>query len=482
MWEAAKTERPRERDDNTDMIRGDSDMNISTKQFQILTDADLVWDFLTDIYDRKNGSGVAAPFFEYALQSSWMDRSYCYLDRFWLDGDRVVAFVFYEAPVTDIFFSVRRGYEFLADGLVDYAVSAMPDFGGRQRLVLFNGQEYLKAAAAKRGFVLTEEYEDRHFDFRNELNHPLPEGYHFVDPKDADGLKLAKLLWYGFGHGDEGPFEGWDREDDSFEWTPAKSYKGVIGPMTAPAPHSTHEYDVIIADENGEYVCFSGMWWVPENKLAYMEPLCTHPDHRRKGLAAAALSRHYHRMKALGATHMTGGGDPFYEKLGYGKGLHWTKWKREEKQAEAPLTNPCRAGSEDAAEVALLACELWPEHSLEEMTEEFASLLARKDAAVFLYREQDKAAGFAQCQLRHDYVEGTQTSPVGYLEGIYVRESARRQGVARKLLLACESWAKAQGCAEFASDCELDNTESQRFHRSVGFEEANRIVAYVKKL
>ena len=199
-------------------------------------------------------------------------------------------------------------------------------------------------------------------------------------------------------------------------------------------------------------------------------------------LAAAALSRHYHRMKALGATHMTGGGDPFYEKLGYGKGIHWTFWKREEKQADAPLTNPSRAVSSDAAEVAALACELWPEHSLEEMTEEFESLLAREDAAVFLYREHEEAVGFAQCQLRHDYVEGTETSPVGYLEGIYVREGVRRQGIARKLLSACESWAKAQGCKEYASDCELDNTDSQRFHRAVGFEEANRIVAFVKKL
>ena len=116
------------------------------------------------------------------------------------------------------------------------------------------------------------------------------------------------------------------------------------------------------------------------------------------------------------------------------------------------------------------------------MTEEFESLLAREDAAVFLYREQGDAVGFAQCQLRRDYVEGTETSPVGYLEGIFVREDARRQGVARQLLSACESWAKAQGCAEFASDCELSNAESQRFHRAVGFEEANRIVAYVKKL
>ena len=146
------------------------------------------------------------------------------------------------------------------------------------------------------------------------------------------------------------------------------------------------------------------------------------------------------------------------------------------------MTNPCQAVSANAAEVAALACELWPEHSVEEMAEEFDSLLAREDAVVFLYREQGKAVGFAQCQLRRDYVEGTESSPVGYLEGIYVREGTRRQGVARKLLSACESWAKAQGCAEFASDCELDNTDSQRFHQAVGFKEANRIVAYVKKL
>ena len=462
--------------------RGHKIMNITTKQFQLLSDVNLVWDFLVDIYDRETGSGVAAPFFEYALQSSWMDQSYSFLDRLWLDGDRVAAFVFYEAPLTDVFFSVRKGYEFLAEELVDYAISSMPNFEGRQRLVLFNGQEYLKEAAAKRGFHQTDDYEDRNFDFRNELNYPLPQGYHFVDPKNADGFRLAKLLWYGFGHGENGPFEGWDLEDHSFDWTPAKSYKGVIGPMTAPAPHSTHEYDVIIADDNGEYVCFSGMWWVPENRLAYMEPLCTHPDHRRKGLAAAALSRHYHRMKALGATHMTGGGNPFYEKLGYGKGIHWTFWKREEPQTNAPLTNPCRATGTDAAAVTALACELWPEHPAEEMTVEISSLLTREDAAVFLYREQGDAVGFAQCQLRRDYVEGTETSPVGYLEGIYVREGLRRQGIARSLLTACENWTKAQGCTEFASDCELDNTDSQQFHRAVGFEEANQIVAYVKKL
>ncbi|MBR4776232.1 MAG: hypothetical protein IK007_01315, partial [Lachnospiraceae bacterium] len=74
-------------------------------------------------------------------------------------------------------------------------------------------------------------------------------------------------------------------------------------------------------DENEDYVCFSGMWWVPENHLAYMEPLCTVPEHQHKGLAAAALSHHDSVLRPLGAEIMTGGGNEFYQKIGY-QGVH----------------------------------------------------------------------------------------------------------------------------------------------------------------
>ena len=159
------------------------------------------------------------------------------------------------------------------------------------------------------------------------------------------------------------------------------------------------------------------------------------------------------------------------------KELPGARASRSEDKAE----NPRQATAEDAGTVASLACELWPDHTPEEMEEEFRELLSAEDAAVFLYSRDGTAAGFAQCQLRHDYVEGTESSPVGYLEGVYVKEADRRQGIARELLAACVRWAREQGCAEFASDCELTNTESQAFHRAVGFEEANRLVAYVLK-
>lgn len=124
--------------------------------------------------------------------------------------------------------------------------------------------------------------------------------------------------------------------------------------------------------------------------------------------------------------------------------------------------------------------KLWPTHTCAELEEELRAHL-QMGGVVFLAREAAEI-GFAQCGLRSDYVEGTRSSPVGYLEGVYVEPAFRRQGVAAKLVRACEEWAREQGCSEFASDAEWKNTESIRFHLGAGFREANRIVCFVKGL
>lgn len=139
-----------------------------------------------------------------------------------------------------------------------------------------------------------------------------------------------------------------------------------------------------------------------------------------------------------------------------------------------------KASQKDAADVAKLAVMMWQEHTIEELTEEFAAIIGVEDSAVFVLEMDGQKAGFAQCQLRHDYVEGTDSSPVGYLEGIYIRPEYRRKGYAKELLADCEEWAEKKGCSEFASDCELDNDVSLQFHMAMGFEEANRIICFRK--
>lgn len=141
-----------------------------------------------------------------------------------------------------------------------------------------------------------------------------------------------------------------------------------------------------------------------------------------------------------------------------------------------------KAGKNDAAVVAGLAVLMWNDSSVEELINDFEGISCSEDAQVFLIYEEDIPVGFAQCQLRHDYVEGTETSPVGYLEGIFIKEGYRHQGYARKLLYECEKWALEKGCMEFASDCETDNGISLQFHMAAGFTESNRIICFAKKL
>lgn len=140
------------------------------------------------------------------------------------------------------------------------------------------------------------------------------------------------------------------------------------------------------------------------------------------------------------------------------------------------------AGFEDTGRTAALAALLWPANDEAALRAEFEALAADPRAAVFLAREGERAAGFAHCQLRTDYVEGTDSSPVGYLEAVYVLPEYRGRGLGRALVAACEAWARRHGCREFASDCELLNAASLRFHLRLGFEEANRIICFRKAL
>lgn len=138
------------------------------------------------------------------------------------------------------------------------------------------------------------------------------------------------------------------------------------------------------------------------------------------------------------------------------------------------------ANKEDARTLAELAIKMWSDATLTELQEGFEELISSDKARCFIKYVDGKAVGFAQCQLRTDYVEGTDSSPVGYLEGIFVEKECRKLGYAKELLKECENWAKEKRCTEFASDCELVNEESLLFHIAMGFEEANRIICFKK--
>ena len=138
----------------------------------------------------------------------------------------------------------------------------------------------------------------------------------------------------------------------------------------------------------------------------------------------------------------------------------------------------------DSADWADLRQALWPRGGLAAHAADIAALLAAPgDTINLIARLPDgRAVGLAEASLRHDYVNGCKTSPVAFLEGIYVDPAHRRSAIARQLVAAVEVWARAQGCTEFASDAALDNLGSHQMHGALGFSETQRVVFFRKAL
>jgi aminoglycoside 6'-N-acetyltransferase I len=142
------------------------------------------------------------------------------------------------------------------------------------------------------------------------------------------------------------------------------------------------------------------------------------------------------------------------------------------------------AKTADAADWAEMRQALWPNSGFGKHHADIKAALAKPRGNTNLIARVagGMAVGFAEASLRHDYVNGCDTSPVAFLEGIYVKPEYRRQGIARQLIIAVEEWGRAQNCLQIASDTDIANLQSQSMHQSLGFSETQRVVFFRKSL
>lgn len=143
-------------------------------------------------------------------------------------------------------------------------------------------------------------------------------------------------------------------------------------------------------------------------------------------------------------------------------------------------TEPVSA--ETLADWAALRFALWPEEGQIEEAADWLAIANPNQYNLVARVDDGTVVGFAEATLRQDYVNGTSTSPVVFLEGIFVAADHRRRGVAAALVEAVARWGRAQDCTEFASDALIDNLDSHAFHRAIGFAEQERVVCFSKPL
>ncbi len=142
----------------------------------------------------------------------------------------------------------------------------------------------------------------------------------------------------------------------------------------------------------------------------------------------------------------------------------------------------------DRDEIVAMRMLLWPgtsrEENLEELDRTLSTGLYGTLPGMNLVAEDSGGhlIGFLEAGLR-SHADGCDTAhSVGFIEGWFVRETNRNQGVGRGLMRVAEDWAREQGCIEIASDALLSEEGSLRAHSALGFEVVDRCVHFRKAL
>lgn len=129
-----------------------------------------------------------------------------------------------------------------------------------------------------------------------------------------------------------------------------------------------------------------------------------------------------------------------------------------------------------------MARALFPDYSVGQLRKDLQHITSSGKHQAFLAMEDGQPSGFVNVSVRRDYVEGATTSPVGYLEALYVKPGYRKRGVGCKLARTAEAWALARGCAQMGSDTWESHKDGISFHHKMGFRQEDILVHFIKDL
>ncbi len=125
-----------------------------------------------------------------------------------------------------------------------------------------------------------------------------------------------------------------------------------------------------------------------------------------------------------------------------------------------------------------LRSRVYPELDEEYDTREMEMILHSNHWFCFFVVEgAEQIIGLVELSLRN-IVDNCLTSPVAYLEGLYLEEAWRGRGLGREVIQSIFAWCRERGLSELATDAELDNEAAQAFYRALGFEETDRVVEF----
>lgn len=244
----------------------------------------------------------------------------------WADGDTLVGVVHFEHRMGVVYIQLDSAYAALKREMLQYAEERLWgefEVGKAVHVYIDERDLEFQSIAASRGFVkLPRELAEittclRASDLPDEI--PVPEGFEIIGlDEDDDVRKVHRVIYRGFNHEGEPPEDELDDRRRKLS-----------------APSLRKDLTIVARSQSGDFVSFCGTWIVPENALAYVEPVATDPDVRRMGLGTAVVLEGIRRCAAEGAAIAYVGSDqPFYRSMGFEECYAHALWRKTIEPAE----------------------------------------------------------------------------------------------------------------------------------------------------
>ena len=243
--------------------------------------------------------------------------------QLWETSDgRLAGFVLPEGS-GDAHLNVHPDYRHLEGEMIDWAIehlTAPTDDGPRLEAYAYEYDVLRQRLLAERGFEKTAYWGMIRYMRLGEqpLAQPVvAEGYTIrtTQPQDmADCQRMADLLNAAF------------RRD----FHNAGEYHNFC--RLAPSFHP--DLDLVAVAPDDTFAAYVGVPYDETNRRGIFEPVCTHPDHQRRGLAGALMQEALLRLRAIGAvdaTVDTGDMVPanrFYDSMGFTEAYKGFAWQR----------------------------------------------------------------------------------------------------------------------------------------------------------
>ena len=277
-------------------------------------DYEAICDFLIEL-NQKDKAHINWNWarFEWMMEHPEFDKNSRSSIRLWWSDNKIVAAAIYDMYYGEAFCGALPDHKSLYPEALDYAYRELKDGSGLAIAINKENAADIRAVL-QAGFEQIDQKETvMELSFDRTFSRALPEGLQFREMDQiADREALEWLFWQGFDHGK-------DRE----------VFEHSLDHVPHVRKHFNRTLSLCAVNPSGEPVSYCSLWFHQDTDYAYVEPVCTIPDYRGKGIASALLSEAFSRAKSLGAKKAYVISDlPFYENLGFEKAQHYSFYRK----------------------------------------------------------------------------------------------------------------------------------------------------------